>query len=83
MASKDKTAPPKRRRPGTGSQAAAPSHEAIARRAYERFLQRGRTDGLALQDWLEAEQELRTTQPAAAPRARTRRSASSRKNPKS
>jgi hypothetical protein len=85
MALKDKSVPPKRRPPGAeaGSQPATPSHEAIARRAYELFLQRGRTDGHALQDWLQAEHELRTTRPAAAPRARARRSSSRRTSPKS
>jgi len=35
-----------------------PSHEQIARRAYELFLSRGAQDGLALHDWLQAEREL-------------------------
>jgi len=35
------------------------SHEAIARRAYGLFLQRGQADGHALDDWLQAERELR------------------------
>lgn len=30
----------------------------IAQRAYELYEQRGRRDGFALQDWLQAEQEL-------------------------
>ena len=30
----------------------------IAQRAYELFEQRGRQDGFAMQDWLQAEQEL-------------------------
>ena len=30
----------------------------IAQRAYELYEQRGRQDGFALQDWLQAEQEL-------------------------
>jgi hypothetical protein len=34
-------------------------HEKIAMRAYEKWCQRGRTHGHDLQDWLEAEQELR------------------------
>jgi hypothetical protein len=33
--------------------------EAIARRAYERYLQRGRTPGHEQEDWLEAERELK------------------------
>jgi hypothetical protein len=34
-------------------------HEKIAQRAYEKWLQRGRTHGDGVQDWLDAEQELR------------------------
>jgi hypothetical protein len=33
--------------------------EAIARRAYERYLQRGRIPGHEQEDWLEAERELK------------------------
>jgi Protein of unknown function (DUF2934) len=36
-----------------------PSDDDIARRAYERYEVRGRADGYALDDWLDAEQELR------------------------
>jgi hypothetical protein len=36
----------------------APTHEAIALRAYELYLARGRTDGQAQEDWLEAERQL-------------------------
>ena len=35
------------------------SHEAIAKRAYEKFLTRGGSHGNHQQDWLEAERELR------------------------
>jgi len=35
-----------------------PSHEAIAKRAYELFLQRGSVPGYGLDDWLQAEAEL-------------------------
>jgi len=35
-------------------------HEKIAMRAYEKWCQRGRQQGTELQDWLEAEAELRT-----------------------
>src|SRR5712692_9975689 len=83
MASNDTILPRTGRRPEAGPQAATPSHEAIARRAYELFLQRGQGDGLALQDWLQAEHELRTTRPAAVPRARTSRGSVSRTPPKS
>jgi hypothetical protein len=36
-----------------------PSHDEIARRAYELFLARGRQHGGAQEDWLTAERELR------------------------
>ena len=36
----------------------APTHEAIALRAYELYLARGRTEGHAREDWLEAERQL-------------------------
>ena len=34
--------------------------EAIAKRAYEKFLARGCQDGQDIKDWLEAERELKT-----------------------
>ncbi len=37
---------------------AAPSHEEIAIRSYELYLQRGAVDGFHEQDWLQAESEL-------------------------
>jgi len=37
---------------------AEPSHEAIARRAYELWLRRGAPMGSHLEDWLSAEREL-------------------------
>ncbi len=36
----------------------APSHAAIAARAYELYLERGRLDGHDVDDWLQAEYEL-------------------------
>ncbi|MFL5307024.1 MAG: DUF2934 domain-containing protein [Polyangia bacterium] len=36
----------------------APSYEAIAKRSYELYLQRGGLDGYHEQDWLQAEAEL-------------------------
>jgi len=36
-------------------------HEAVAQRAYELFIQHGRTNGHDLDDWLEAERELRNS----------------------
>ncbi len=35
-----------------------PTHEQIAKRAYEIYLERGCTSGDPMQDWLRAEQEL-------------------------
>ena len=35
-----------------------PTEDEIARRAYERYEARGRQDGQALDDWLEAERDL-------------------------
>jgi hypothetical protein len=37
--------------------------ESIARRAYERFERRGRKHGRDLEDWLDAERELRAGRP--------------------
>ncbi len=36
----------------------APDRDAVARRAYERFVQRGGEHGRDLEDWVEAEKEL-------------------------
>jgi hypothetical protein len=38
---------------------ASPSHDEIARRAYELFLERGSAEGRSEEDWLRAEDELR------------------------
>ena len=40
------------------NQTAAPDEEAIAKRAFELYLQRGSVSGHELDDWLEAEAEL-------------------------
>ncbi len=48
---------------------AAPSREAIAKLAYELYLQRGSESGFELEDWLTAEAEL-TAAAVAAKRAR-------------
>jgi hypothetical protein len=37
-----------------------PSYDEIAEAAYERYLQRGGTDGQDFDDWLEAERELKS-----------------------
>ncbi|MCM8794692.1 MAG: DUF2934 domain-containing protein [Candidatus Omnitrophica bacterium] len=47
-----------RRATGTTTARKAVSREAIARRAYEKFLARGCQHGFDQQDWLEAEREL-------------------------
>jgi len=45
-----------------GIHAASPNssktQDLIARRAYELYVQRGRQEGMALQDWLQAERQL-------------------------
>jgi hypothetical protein len=50
--------------------ATPPSSEAIAKRAYELYLQRGSIPGYELEDWLQAEAEL--TAAAAATKGRKR-----------
>ena len=42
----------------TQTPSASISYDDVARRAYERFLERGRQDGADVSDWLEAEREL-------------------------
>ena len=44
----------------------APSRDAVARRAYELYCERGGQDGYDVQDWLQAERELRRTASTAA-----------------
>jgi hypothetical protein len=47
-----------------GSEADAGSHnERIARRAYQRYEERGRDDGWDQEDWFEAERELLSDRP--------------------
>ena len=58
----------------TGAQnaeAQAPTEEAIAKRAYELFLQRGSIPGFELDDWLQAEAELVSSASVKKPRATT------------
>ena len=43
------------------SMGSEPSEEEIRMRAYRRYLERGGSDGLDFEDWLEAEKELKTT----------------------
>lgn len=42
----------------------APTHEQIAARAYEIFIERGRPQGRDLEHWLEAESQLRASSQA-------------------
>jgi hypothetical protein len=44
--------------PAPVAPAPAPAHDAIARRAFELFVERGYTHGHAMEDWLRAESEL-------------------------
>ena len=44
---------------GSLSLGSGPSEDDIRLRAYQRFLERGGSDGMAFDDWLEAERELR------------------------
>lgn len=54
------TRPPARRPPPLAVRAAAPAptHEQVARRAYEIYLSRRHGEGDAMSDWLAAEREL-------------------------
>jgi hypothetical protein len=61
----EKTSAPKAVKAGTGKakaaaapSAAAPTHEAIAKRSYELFLDRGGEHGHSEEDWARAEAEL-------------------------
>jgi hypothetical protein len=53
-----KRSSPSRKRATAQPEVAAPSHDAIARRAYEFFLARGAMPGDDVGDWLRAEREL-------------------------
>jgi DUF2934 family protein len=48
-------------RPKNNDVMTSPSPDAIARRAFELFLERGGSHGHHLEDWLRAERELRAT----------------------
>jgi Protein of unknown function (DUF2934) len=61
------TAPPKTKKTNAKSKI---SHEQIAKRAYEIYLERGATPGDPMQDWLRAEMEL--AMPAKTPRAKSK-----------
>jgi Protein of unknown function (DUF2934) len=47
------------RRAATGGPATTPSPDEVRRRAYELYVRRGGTHGNDLEDWLEAERQLR------------------------
>jgi hypothetical protein len=68
------------------SEAGRPTAEAIAKRAYELYLQRGSVPGYELDDWLQAEAELTAEAAAAADRGRDPRqpgSGASEREPRS
>jgi hypothetical protein len=44
---------------GSTSMSSEPSEEDIRMRAYHRFLERGGSDGMDFEDWLQAERELK------------------------
>jgi hypothetical protein len=52
--------PPQTQPTGTPTTPVKIPHEKIAMRAYEKWCQKGRQAGTQLQDWLEAEAELRS-----------------------
>lgn len=53
------------------------SHQSIAVRAYDLYIQRGSTHGWDLDDWLQAERELRVEQKDKSPKLKNTRSAKS------
>jgi len=57
-----------------------PTNAEIAARAYELFVQRGRTHGLAVKDWLQAESEMarKTAEKTPAPAKTGKRTSASR-----
>ena len=44
---------------GSSAENSQPEADRIAQRAYERYEERGREDGHDMEDWLEAEREMR------------------------
>jgi len=51
--------PPTTQPQATTARPATPAHDEIAKRAYEKWCKRGRPQGTHMQDWFEAEAELR------------------------
>jgi hypothetical protein len=68
MPKSGKTVAPVARKPRTTK--AQPTHDQIAQRAYEIYLERGATPGDPMQDWLRAELELSV--PAKKPRSKSK-----------
>ncbi len=67
MSKSNVAAPPKTKKTAAKSKF---THEQIAQRAYEIYLERGATPGDPMQDWLRAEMEL--AMPAKKPRAKSK-----------
>lgn len=57
-----------------------PTPEQIAERAYQRYVERGGEPGREVEDWLEAERELRQSQDRPASESKTRGRKGSRKS---
>ena len=53
------TEPPER---GASATSARPSENDIRQRAYQKYLERGSTDGRDVEDWMDAERELNSKQ---------------------
>ena len=76
--------PARRPRKGNGSPANSNDSEAIARRAYEIYMGRGGSHGADVEDWLEAERQLKhgpTSITGPAPAKPRRRKVSERTGP--
>ena len=54
-----RVATPQKSQQSQPSSQATLTHDAIAQRAYEKWMKRGQPHGSAVMDWLEAEKELR------------------------
>jgi hypothetical protein len=71
MTAKPKSREPRSRKPNSSNDIT----ERIRRRAHELYEQRGRVDGLALDDWLQAEGEIRGTKKPSSKAKRNQRRA--------
>lgn len=54
----------------TSTQPIKVPHDKIAMRAYEKWMKRGRPQGTEMQDWMEAENELKTEMMRTTPQSR-------------